>query len=308
VNYYLFPRLATAAAIAVLVGTAAAQVPQTNTLPSNATTPSNQVTSPSTRQAPGPSSETNRLPANKGTTSPQSGDNAAPSEKMTGESSTSGTTDLDKAASPSTGRKADAAVPGTSSTTGGDPSMNAESQPTPQNPDTKAPTGSPDSSAAAPKGVSPASPRDQGTKPPQPDKPLTPYALPDKPGDSKSDESKQGDSKSDESATAKPQPPSDAAPDSRSGSQKSKPRDLIKISENKTGENAASGAPQTSSKKHAATSSKKHAAHAQAQKMPAASSTDNSYRAALRQCVQNQDQARRDSCLDNAIEQFGKNG
>jgi hypothetical protein len=39
-----------------------------------------------------------------------------------------------------------------------------------------------------------------------------------------------------------------------------------------------------------------------------ASSGETIYRQALRQCVKEQDQTQRDSCLDNAIEQFQHNG
>jgi hypothetical protein len=51
-----------------------------------------------------------------------------------------------------------------------------------------------------------------------------------------------------------------------------------------------------------------HAAKRASRPAPVATRGETTYRQALRHCVKEQDQDQRDSCLDNAIEQFQRNG
>jgi hypothetical protein len=74
--------------------------------------------------------------------------------------------------------------------------------------------------------------------------------------------------------------------------------------------NAQAKASSQQSRKTAATNSTKpahHAAKSRVQPDQTAMQDDKAYRDALRQCAKQPDQNARDSCLDNAIEQFHRN-
>jgi hypothetical protein len=74
--------------------------------------------------------------------------------------------------------------------------------------------------------------------------------------------------------------------------------------------NAQAKASSQQSRKIAATKSAKPAHHAtksRVQPEQTAMQDDKAYRDALRQCAKQPDQNARDSCLDNAIEQFHRN-
>jgi hypothetical protein len=92
-----------------------------------------------------------------------------------------------------------------------------------------------------------------------------------------------------------------AAPDMSSS-----PHTAPKMSRHSSHQAQASGGTGISTHKPA-----KHAHHtAKRGSRPdqVASRGETTYRQALRQCVKEQDQSQRDSCLDNAIEQFQHNG
>jgi hypothetical protein len=69
----------------------------------------------------------------------------------------------------------------------------------------------------------------------------------------------------------------------------------------------ASGQEETRMHGHKAGHSVRHAARKAARNDQMATRGDQAYRQALRQCVEEKDPSQRDSCLDNAIDQFQRN-